>query len=166
MTIDMVAERASAARATVYRRWGTKADLVVDAVRHMSRGDARPESLPDTGNLRDDLLATIIPQSVEEQQFRIRVLGGLTTLVRTDPRLADLGVMAGLEPWVDVNRSLLQRAVDRGEFPDADVATLARVIPMMCICRAAVQQQPITAEFSVELIDSVILPAMRGGPAS
>ena len=40
---------------------------------------------------------------------------------------------------------------------------IAQVIPMMCICRAAVQQQPITREFSLTLIDGVILAALRGG---
>lgn len=33
---------------------------------------------------------------------------------------------------------------------------------MMCVCRVSVQQQPITREFSMALIDNVILTAMRG----
>ncbi len=163
MTIDIVAARAKAARATLYRRWSTKADLAVDAVRHMSQADAAPEALPDTGTLRGDLIATIVEQSLQEQQLRIAVMSGLVPLSRTDPRLAGVTADAGLEPWIGVGRSLIQRAVDRGDFPDADVATIAQVIPMMCICRVAVQQQPITREFSVALIDGVILPALRGG---
>ena len=168
MTIDMVASRVGAARATLYRRWASKADLVVDAVGHMSRGDAAPGALPDTGTLRGDLIATIVEQDFEQQQLRVAVLNSLVPLSRTDPRLAGVSADAGLEPWIDVGRTLIQRAVDRGEYPDADVATIAQVIPMMCICRAAVQQQPITREFSVALIDGVILPALRAGspPAS
>lgn len=162
MTIDMVAARATAARATVYRRWATKADLAVDAVAHMSRSDTDQIVLPDTGSLRDDLIATIVPQSVQEQELRIRVMSGLVTLARTDPRLAEMTAAAGLEPWIETSRSLLQRAVDRGEYPDVDIDVMAQVIPLMCVCRAAVQQQPITAEFSMSLIDGVILPALRG----
>lgn len=162
MTVDMVAARAKAARATVYRRWATKADLAVDAVKHMSQTDVDPGQLPDTGSLREDLVATIVPHSIEEQQLRIKVMRGLVTLATTDPRLADVGVEAGIGPWINAGRALLQRAVDRGEYPQADIATIAEVIPMMCICRAAVQQQPITREFSLALIDSVIIPAMRG----
>lgn len=161
-TVDMVAARSHAARATVYRRWATKADLVVEAVRHMSCGDAEPGPLPDTGTLRDDLIATIAPQTIEQQKLRISVMSGLISLARTDPRLAEAAAGAGLEPWLDVSRALLQRAVDRGEYPAADVATIAQVIPMMCVCRISVQQQPITREFSMSLIDNVILPAMRG----
>ncbi len=84
------------------------------------------------------------------------------SLTTTDPRLADAGLGAGIGPWIVASRALLQRAVDRGEYPQADIATIAEVIPMMCICRAAVQQKPITGEFSLALIDSVIIPAMRG----
>lgn len=162
MTIDVVAARAKAARATVYRRWATKADLAVDAVAHMSRSDTEQIVLPDTGSLRDDLIATIVPQSVEEQELRIRVMSGLVALARTDPRLAEMTAAAGLDPWIETSRSLLQRAVDRGEYPDIDLDVMAQVIPLMCVCRAAVQQQPITPEFSMSLIDGVILPALRG----
>jgi AcrR family transcriptional regulator len=161
MTVDMVAARVKTARATVYRRWATKADLVVDAVGHLSRTDVDPQELPDTGTLRGDLVAAIVPQTFEEQQLRVRVINGL--LSNTDPRLAEVTADAGLVPWIDASRTLLQRAVDRGEYAGADVFSIAQVIPMMCLCRAAIQQLPITREFSIDLIDNVILPAMRGG---
>jgi AcrR family transcriptional regulator len=162
MTIDMVAARAGAARATVYRRWATKADLVLEAVARMSRTDADLDQLPDTGSLRGDMVAMILPQTIEEQQLRIQVLTALLALSKTDHRLAEAAAGAGIGPWVEANRVLIQRAVDRGEFPPADVEMLALVIPMMCICRA-VQQEPITREFSLALIDGVIIPALRGG---
>lgn len=159
MTIDLVAARANAARATVYRRWASKADLAIDAVEHLSRGDAEHAPLPDTGNLRDDLVAAIAPHSIEEQEFRIKVMSGLGGLAGSEPRLA---ASAGLAPWIEVSRALLQRAVDRGEYPAVDVSVIAQVVPMMCLCRVAVEQLPITREFSISLIDEVIMPAMRG----
>jgi hypothetical protein len=110
------------------------------------------------------MIATILPQTTEEQQLRIQVLTALLALPRTDHRLAEAATGAGIGPWIEANRVLMQRAVDRGEFPPADTATLARVIPMMCLCRA-VQQEPITREFSLALIDGVIIPALRGGRA-
>ena len=39
MTIDMVAARAEAGKATIYRRWPSKADLVLDAVAYMKAGE-------------------------------------------------------------------------------------------------------------------------------
>ncbi|WP_460519403.1 TetR/AcrR family transcriptional regulator C-terminal ligand-binding domain-containing protein [Humibacter antri] len=83
----------------------------------------------------------------------------------TDKRLADAATHAAIGPWIEANRALIRRAVARGEFPPADIDTLAAVIPMMCISRA-VQNEPITREFSVALLDGVIIPALRAGRSS
>ncbi len=164
MTIDMVAARAGSARATVYRRWETKAHLVLEAVSRMSRDDVGLDQLPDTGSLRGDMIAMILPLGDEEQQVRIQAVAALLSLSRTDARLAEAANGAGIGPWIEVNRILMQRAVDRGEFPPpGDINTLAELIPLMCFSRA-VQRQPITRDFSVALIDGVVIPALRGGP--
>jgi AcrR family transcriptional regulator len=162
MTIDMVAARAGTARATVYRRWATKADLVLAAAARLSQTDAGLDHLPDTGSFREDVIALFVPDTPGDQQVRLQALTGLLMLARTDKRLADAATQAGIGPWIEANRVLMQRAVDRGEFPPADVETLAQVIPMMCISRA-VQHEPITREFSLALLDGVIIPALRGG---
>lgn len=161
MTIDMVAARADMARATVYRRWATKAALVLEAVSRMSRGDVDLEHLPDTGSLRGDMTAMIRPFDDAQQQVRIQAVAGLLLLARSDDRLAGAVAGAGIGPWIEASRLLMRRAVDRGEFPpEADIDTLAQVIPMMCVSRA-VQQLPITREFSLALLDGVIIPALR-----
>ena len=162
MTIDMVAAHAGMARATVYRRWATKADLVLEAVSRMSHSDVNLDQLPDTGSLRGDMTAMIVPFDHEQQQVRIHAMAGLLSLARTDERLAEAATGSGIGPWIEANRVLMQRAVDRGEFPPADIGTLAEVIPMLCAARA-VQRLPITREFSLALIDGVIIPALRGG---
>lgn len=164
LTIDMVAARAGSARATVYRRWPTKAELVLEAVARLSRGDVNRAKLPDTGSLRGDMAAMILPLDDEQQQVRIQALAALLFLPRDDQRFTEAARHAGIGPWIEVIRILIQRAVARGEFPSPnDLDTLAGVIPMMCVARA-VQQQPITRQFSLALIDGVIIPALRSGP--
>jgi AcrR family transcriptional regulator len=164
LTIDKVAIQAGAARATVYRRWPTKADLVLAAVEQLSHGDVGLDQLPDSGSLRGDMVAMILPQTEEEEQFRTKVMAGLLSLSFTDePRLAEVATVgAGVGSWIEAIEVLMRRAVDRGEFPPTDVSVLARVVPMLCIARA-VQHEPITREFSLTMIDTVIIPAMRGG---
>ncbi|WP_233901875.1 TetR family transcriptional regulator [Paenibacillus polymyxa] len=44
----MVAARAKAGKAAVYRRWSSKAELVRDALAWMNRNHLELESLPDT----------------------------------------------------------------------------------------------------------------------
>ena len=164
LTIDTVAGRVGVGRATIYRRWPTKADLVLDAVRRLSQGDVGLEDLPDTGSLREDLVAMVLPQSEQEEAYRTRVLAGVASLAFTEePRLAEAAAGAGLGPWVRAIEVLVQRAVDRGEYPPpADVAALARVVPMMCLSRAVIQE-PVSRDFGLALIDGVLVPALRGG---
>lgn len=161
-TIDAVAERAQAARATIYRRWPTKADLVLDAIRRLGPDVMDLSQLPDTGSLRGDCLAITRPETSDEARRRVRVVSGLQAAASRDPRVAAALNGAGMAPWIEVNRILIQRAVERGEYAPVDVDVLAQVLPLMCTCRVGVQQLPITREYAVALIDGVLLPAMRG----
>ncbi|MGH3639850.1 MAG: helix-turn-helix domain-containing protein, partial [Mycobacterium sp.] len=53
LTLEAVATKAQASKATMYRRWPTKAELVLAAFIEGVRQVAVP---PDTGTLRGDLL--------------------------------------------------------------------------------------------------------------
>ena len=72
MTIDEVATRARAGKATLYRRWPSKSELVIDAVACMKRGAYDPSSLPDTGTLRGDLVAMIKEPSIADAQRKMQ----------------------------------------------------------------------------------------------
>ena len=135
MTIDMVAAQAGMARATVYRRWATKADLVLEAVSRMSHSDVNLGQLPDTGSLRGDMTAMIVPFDDEQQQVRIHAMAGLLSLAKVDERLAEAATGSGIGPWIEANRILIQRAVDRGEFPRLTSALLPKSFPC-CASRA------------------------------
>ena len=165
MTIDMVAARAKAGKATIYRRWPSKADLVLDAVAYMKAGELDLEHLPDTGTLRGDLVAMIRPRTIEEGERNLRILGGLFGMIATSPELAAAAHAAIIDPRAAANRFFLRRAIERGEIsPDCDVDTLSILTPAMATFRALVQKQPIDRAFLVSLIDGVLLPAAGVGP--
>ena len=56
LAMERIAARARTSKASLYRRWPSRADLVVDAIRHCSPELSHP---PDTGNLREDLLSLL-----------------------------------------------------------------------------------------------------------
>lgn len=161
MTIDMVATRAKAGKATLYRRWSSKAELVVDAITCLKQGEFTPDNLPDTGTLRGDLLAMIRPHSLEESQRKVQVMGAVASMMAHDPQLADAVGAAITEPRTAVNRALMQRAADRGEIrADADIATVAQIGPSMTVYRTLAQGKPVDRDFLVSIIDGVVLPAL------
>ena len=57
VTLDAIAARAHASKATMYRKWPGKAELIADALRR--RADGGVTEPADTGSLRGDLLLTV-----------------------------------------------------------------------------------------------------------
>lgn len=161
MTMDMVAVRAKAGKATVYRRWSSKGDMVLDAVARMKREQVDLGNLPDTGSLRGDLLALFKPSSVEESDRKLRALVGLSALLAQEASLAGAAGNAIIEPWVEANRVLLQKAAARGEIAaDAAIETMASIIPSLAAFRSLIERKPFDRAFLVEMIDHVLLPAL------
>ena len=161
MTMDMVAVRAKAGKATVYRRWPSKGEMVVEAVARMKRSLVDLDQLADTGTLRGDLLALFKPQSVGEAEQKMRAMAGVAAMLAQHPALAEAGHDAIVAPWVAANRTLIERARARGEAnADAHVDTVAQIIPSLAAYRALIQRRPFDHAFLVEIIDGVLLPAL------
>lgn len=166
LTMDIVAARAGAGKATIYRRWASKTELVIDAVAHMKRNQVDLEHLPDTGNLRGDLLGLFKPQSIEEGKRKLKIMTGLASLISQDPALAEAANTAVVEPWAEAHLALMQRAALRGEISEtADIGTLSQVIPSMAAYRTLVQRRPIDLAFIVSMVDGVVMPALRPQPS-
>lgn len=162
LTMNMVAARAAAGKATIYRRWASKEALILDAVAHMKRKQVDLERLPDTGTLRSDLLALFKPDSIEEGERKLNVMTGLASMLSARQGLAEAVHAAIVEPWAAAHRMLLQRAVERGEISAlADIETASQIIPSMAAYRALIQRKPFEKKFLVTLIDGVLLPALR-----
>ncbi|MCH1865271.1 TetR/AcrR family transcriptional regulator [Nocardioides sp. CFH 31398] len=165
LTTAEVARRAGAGKATIYRRWPSKAELVLAAVGRMGGDPPRLADLPDTGTLRGDLAALFRPQTPADDERSLGVMRGLTSLLSQSPELAEAASNAMVGPFVESQRLLMQRAVDRGEVPDgADVATVARVTPAMTAFRLAVERRPVDVDELMHLVDVVVLPALRVAP--
>lgn len=163
MTMDTVAARARAGKATMYRRWPSKAHLVADAVARMNQLEVDLEQLPDTGSLREDLVGLITRESLGSGERRLKVMAGMASALvpQNDPVLVAALAGAGSELWIDANRIFIRRAVERGELPGGvDLEIMARVIPSMCHCRVVVEGQRLTADYILTLIDQVLLPAL------
>jgi len=160
MTIDMVATRAKAGKATVYRRWASKAELVIDAVACMKKEDLSPEALPDTGTLRGDLVAMIKPHNIQDAEKKLRVMAGLMSLLASNPELAETAREAIVEPRAAVNRMFLQRAIDRGEISaDVDINLVASISQSMVSFRTLMLRKTVTREYLISVLDDVVLPA-------
>ena len=160
MTIDMVAARAKAGKATLYRRWASKSELVLDAVACMKSTDVDLASPPDTGSLRGDLVALVKTPTIRESERKLKVMAGIVSMIARDPELASAAQEALVEPRAAANRIIFQRAIDRGEIPaDVDIDRLCLIGPAMVAYRTLMLRKPVDREFMIGNIDRIILPA-------
>ena len=168
MTIDMVATRAKAGKATLYRRWASKSDLVLDAVACMKSKDLDLGALPDTGTLRGDLVAMVRPPNIRDAERKLNVMTGVVSMIARDPDMAAAAQEAIVAPRAAANRVIFERAIARGEIAaDVELDTLSMIAPAMAAFRTLILRRPPDRDFLIGIIDDVVLPAARrGAPAS
>jgi AcrR family transcriptional regulator len=110
-TVSEVAERAGVHETSIYRRWGTRTSLALEACLRFA-DEALP--IPDTGSLRSDL---------------IELLKSVTQLLKSPQGQALLSVSMSIDPEIITVRKtywkarfalaskIFERASTRGEFP-------------------------------------------------
>lgn len=164
MTMDQVAARVKAGKATLYRRWASKGELVRDALIGMSRDSIEVGQLPDTGKLRDDLIAVLKPRSLEYCERKLKVLAGLGSFSTQHQKLYDEALSGIFKPWNEINTTLMKRAVDRNELPPtADIPLACEIIASLTAFRTTSQGKNFDKDSYAVLLDNILLPGLRNG---
>ncbi|MEU0300141.1 TetR/AcrR family transcriptional regulator [Streptomyces sp. NPDC006175] len=159
LTMDAVAARTHSSKATLYRQWGSKAELVVKALRN-----DKPVHLADvdTGSLRGDFLAVTVQTDDCTMEKNSALMRGLSHAVHNNPDLFQALRELLIEPEINGLGSMLQRAVDRGEVR-ADNPALPYVPHMMIgafAARELVEERPVDQAFLTDYAEAVVFPAL------
>lgn len=158
LTMDAVAARARASKATLYRHWDGKAELVADAVRerHLS-----PVPELDTGSVRGDLLATLRLITATFQEQDVALTQGLLTAMHSQPQLASCMRTQLLAEKRSSALAWGMREIARGNLPaDADAELLCDVAMPMLLIRLFVTGEPVDEPFFQRVVDDVVLPLL------
>lgn len=158
LTMDAVAARTHSSKATLYRQWKSKPQLVASALRH-----TKPVSLEDidTGSLRGDLYE-VVRCSGSARERDAALMRGLAQAIHTHPDLHQALRELLFHPETAALDVLLRRAVDRGEVAP-DRPALNYVMHMMCgalIARSLIDGEEPDVAYLSEYIDAVVLPAL------
>lgn len=155
LTMDAVATRAKASKATLYRRWTTKAALVIDAL--LTQKAAPPE--PDTGTLRGDLLEVFCGFGMLDQNS-VATLSSILTAMTRDPEFAREFRTRVIGPKLALSHRIYERAIARGEVrQDLDVSLIAPALAGILLHRAYLLGEQPSQELIARVIDQIILPA-------
>ncbi len=160
LSVEAVAIRAKASKATMYRRWPSKADLVLAAFIEGTRNSAVP---PHTGSLRGDLLE-IGRATCEQAREHTRTMRAVLNEMSHSP-----GLQAVMQEKFVFQRKLvidgvLAEAVDRGEIDSLAInEEIFDLLPGYLVFRALVSDRPPTDDTVRILVDDVLLPSLTAG---
>ncbi|KES06176.1 TetR family transcriptional regulator [Streptomyces toyocaensis] len=164
VTMDAVAARTRSSKATLYRQWGGKAELVVRAMRSQKPGGLADI---DTGTLRGDLHAIAVREDDCAMAQNAALMRALAMAVHQNDDLRQAFKELLVEPEMEEFRRMIRRAVDRGEV-SPDNPALDYMVHMLVgafATRTLIDDLPPTREFLTSYIDAVVLPAL-GVPSS
>ena len=149
-TMEAVAGRAGTSKPVIYRRWPSRATLVLAALRQQSFSIA--DDVPDTGDLRKDTLAVLHHLRDRQEVFGAEVVHGLLAELRDVPP----GVF---EILPNVMMAVLAHAVARGEARRDRLTTRVAALPGNLVRHEMmIGRGPITDDFLREIVDEVFLP--------
>jgi AcrR family transcriptional regulator len=159
LTMDAVAARTRSSKATLYRQWGGKAELVVKALRHNKPGKSGEI---DTGTLRGDLHAQVELDDDCTIEQNSALMRGVAMAMHNNEDLRRVFRDQLIEPEMAEFRRMIQRAVDRGEVrPDCPALDfLLHMLVGGFATRALLDDQPPSRAFLTSYIDAVVLPAL------
>src|SRR3954452_579696 len=158
LTMDAVASRAKASKATLYRRWNSKAKLVVESLARMKTAPV----VPDSGDLHTDLLMAFCGMGGLTDHDTTSTLGAVITAVNTDPEFAHEFREQVVAPKSRVSRTVFERALARGDLrPDIDLDLVVPALAGIVLHRVFILGERPDAALVERAIDQIILPAVR-----
>ncbi|TWE12178.1 TetR/AcrR family transcriptional regulator [Rudaeicoccus suwonensis] len=159
LTFDAVAAEVRASKATLYKRWPSKPELLVSAVEYLFERAREGHGAPDTGSLEGDLVDAFCHSGAAFDQMTEIAAAALPALKR-DPELSLIFTQRFLEPRARELREVMHRAQARGEIgPDADLEMLSRVLPAMKFHMMLTGEHHPSDEFALQVIQQILLPA-------
>jgi AcrR family transcriptional regulator len=158
MSMDAVAGRAHASKATIYRHWPGKQELVLDAFASRAGEAFTP---PDTGSLSGDIVATLRAMAAGMGGTDAELMVGVLRAMRNAPELAVCVRDQIIEQKRYIGRTLVERAVRRGELPPAaDPEVFHQVTPALMFYRLIVLGEPIDDDYLRHVADDVLIPLL------
>ena len=159
LTMDAVAAEAGVGKATIYRRWRTKHDLVVDTISDINRAIAVP---PDTGSVETDARALMDLVVTTVQSPAGAAIRSLLPAMQYQPALVEAFRKGPLAVWRNAFAAMWARAEARGEVrPGMKGTVTAEAMSALIVQRWLLTGEPLGNSYVDEVFETVVLPLLR-----
>jgi AcrR family transcriptional regulator len=159
LTIDALAQAAGVGKATIYRRWRAKQDLIVESIADLGPLLTVP---PDTGSLRDDLRQFMHLLAETTRSPVGAVLRSLVPAMQHHPELRATYRTGPLRVWRAAYAQMWARAEARGEVvPGLASSPMAETTSALIVQRWLLTGEPVDEEYADRVLDTVVMPLLR-----
>jgi AcrR family transcriptional regulator len=161
MSIEGVARRAGVGKTTIYRRWDSKLQMVIDVVSAIAIAGM---AAPDTGSLRGDLRAMLGAVSAAlRHPLALQIVPDLLAEAARNPEIAATLESALRQSQIGFSAAVLRKAMDRGEVkPDTDVQLALDLAIGPLYWRLAVVRTKLPKGYLNELADRIAAALTAG----
>jgi AcrR family transcriptional regulator len=163
LTMEAVARRAGVSKATIYRWWKTKGELVLEAAKQ----EIAIGTVPDTGDSRADMDAAIgqLIDTFTRPLASIVIFAAIATGA-SDPKMAQIFRDRYVYPWRLSAFEALERARARGDVTAEDLHFLLDVIVGTVFQRTLVMKEPMVEGLKENLLGLILGPGTRPAHSS
>jgi AcrR family transcriptional regulator len=157
LTIEGVAARALVGKPTIYRRWSSKARLVMDAFLAV----VNPElSFPATGSVKEDISQQMHKLVKIMNTPRGQVIATLIGGGQADPEVIEAFRLNWLSPRRLDCSEVIKKGIERGELrPDLNIEAVIDALYSPLFYRLLLKHAPLTEDFVDELVN-IIMPGL------
>ncbi|EID55960.1 TetR/AcrR family transcriptional regulator [Saccharomonospora xinjiangensis] len=161
LTMDAVAARTKASKATLYRQWESKPKLVATALRHLA--GSSPTQV-DTGSLTGDLRQMVGGLVAHSTEYTA-LISGLAHAVTKDRELWQALHGLLIRPALEGLDAMVGRAVERGELDSANPAKdyIVQLILGAFSARRIIENKDVDTEYMEGYLVAVVFPALGIG---
>jgi len=153
--VELVAARAGVGKATIYRRWPNKEELLLAALGSLKSPLPDPKGV----SVRDDLVAMVEVMCADKADPRkARRYALLLGEGEKYPRLMARYKETVVEPRREVIRSVIRRGIETGELrADTDVEVAVLALSGTVMAREKSADRMFNGDFAARVVDGLLL---------
>jgi AcrR family transcriptional regulator len=162
MSIEAVAARAGVGKATIYRRWSSKRELVAAALASIDD----EVQIPDTGNTRDDFVLLVRDFARVSLSTALGpMIGRMAGAAVRDPELLEIVRTNLIAKRQEIGKQLLRRGIERGDVrADVNLDVVMNMVAGTAIFAVLFQlPEPVDLPARLEALVSTIWQGIRSG---
>jgi len=158
LTIEAVASKAKVGKGTIYRRWSSKTELVIDAAVSMSRYEVAKEKLNKNQDLRGQLIELLSLLFLEDNKNYQKAMNAICNSVSWDEKLA--GSMRDAFYWRHRNmlESILEPYVRENQITNDDIELIADIGPALVMYNVYSGNKSTKADYAERIVDKLMMP--------